>query len=82
MSVSLSVGGTKLGSFAPKNPQNWTGIWAPAVTTTDESDIQSTVTVTFRSTGMEKAFLKSPQVARGLVPWKKDGLTATLNMDN
>jgi RHS repeat-associated protein len=85
MSVSLSVAGTKIGSFAPKNPQNWTGIWDPAISDTDTHDIQSTITVTFRNPHMYSAFIHSPGVSNGSAPWqpgKKGTLSATLNFNN
>ena len=81
MSVNFSVGGSKLGSFAPPKPQDWVGFWDPSVTDRNPDDMHSTVTVTFRNAGMYSAFMHSNFVENSTVPLVGDPKThsATFN---
>lgn len=62
MKVSLSVGDSQLGSFAPRRAQDWVGIYDPSVRDTNLNDIHATVTVAFPNAAMYAAFIDSPDV--------------------
>jgi RHS repeat-associated protein len=75
MSVSLSVGGRKLGSFDPQQSQDWVGLYDPAATDTNIADIHATISVTFPSKGMYTAFINSPSVKSQLLEGPKSLIT-------
>jgi hypothetical protein len=78
MSVSASVGGLNIGSFAPKQGFDWVGVWDPHETDTDLGHIDATATMTFRNAAMYHAFSQTYENSNVLTFNPKDD-SATIN---
>jgi hypothetical protein len=81
MSEKVTDGGALVASTSPGKPQVWVGSWDPYMTDPDTNDLKFSATVTFPSTAMYTAFIRSTDAKNsGLVSVDK-GQSNSVNIN-